>query len=323
MSLDVDVEHARRRLPPRRALRPPQPGVTALFGRSGSGKTTLVNIVAGLIRPQRGRIVVDGETLVDTDARRLRAAAPPPRRLRLPGRPPVPASQRAPEPALRPLVLARRRRRRRRLRLDRRAARHRPPARAPAGTRCRAARSSASRSAARCSPSPRLLLMDEPLASLDEARQGRDPALHRAAARRDRRADPLCQPLRRRGGAARDHGRHPERGQGHGGRAGARHPAARRWRATAAACSKRWWPATTRPSSSPRSPRAAGELQVPQLAAAVGATVRAYIRSRDVMLSLQPPQDISALNVLAGKVAADRRRAARRPMSGSTATAPR
>ena len=47
----------------------------------------------------------------------------------------------------------------------------------------------------------------------------------------------------------------------------------------------------------------AGELQVPQLAAAPGATVRAYIRSRDVMLSLQPPQEISALNVLAGTVA--------------------
>jgi molybdate transport system ATP-binding protein len=46
----------------------------------------------------------------------------------------------------------------------------------------------------------------------------------------------------------------------------------------------------------------AGELQVPRLAAGVGAEVRAYIRARDVMLSLQPPQDISALNVLAGKV---------------------
>jgi len=47
----------------------------------------------------------------------------------------------------------------------------------------------------------------------------------------------------------------------------------------------------------------AGELQVPRLAAAAGSTVRAYIRSRDVMLSLQPPQEISALNVLTGKVA--------------------
>ena len=41
--------------------------VTALFGRSGAGKTTLVNLVAGLLRPDRGRIAVDGETLVDTD----------------------------------------------------------------------------------------------------------------------------------------------------------------------------------------------------------------------------------------------------------------
>ena len=49
---------------------------------------------------------------------------------------------------------------------------------------------------------------------------------------------------------------------------------------------------------------AAGELQVPRLSAPVGAPVRAYIRARDVMLSLKPPEEISALNVLAGRVAA-------------------
>ena len=49
---------------------------------------------------------------------------------------------------------------------------------------------------------------------------------------------------------------------------------------------------------------AAGELQVPLLSAPVGAPVRAYIRGRDVMLSLRPPEEISALNVLAGRVAA-------------------
>ncbi|WP_336800723.1 molybdenum ABC transporter ATP-binding protein [Kaistia sp. MMO-174] len=42
-------------------------GVTALFGRSGSGKTSLVNQIAGLARPDQGRIVLDGRTLVDTD----------------------------------------------------------------------------------------------------------------------------------------------------------------------------------------------------------------------------------------------------------------
>jgi molybdate transport system ATP-binding protein len=44
------------------------PGVTALFGRSGSGKTTVVNAVAGLLRPQAGRVVVDGRVLLDTQA---------------------------------------------------------------------------------------------------------------------------------------------------------------------------------------------------------------------------------------------------------------
>ncbi|MGE0716056.1 MAG: molybdenum ABC transporter ATP-binding protein [Alphaproteobacteria bacterium] len=44
-------------------------GVTALFGRSGSGKTSLVNIIGGLVRPERGRVVVDGRVLVDTAAR--------------------------------------------------------------------------------------------------------------------------------------------------------------------------------------------------------------------------------------------------------------
>jgi len=43
-------------------------GVTALFGRSGSGKSTTINLIAGLLRPNRGRIVLDGRTLVDTDA---------------------------------------------------------------------------------------------------------------------------------------------------------------------------------------------------------------------------------------------------------------
>lgn len=42
--------------------------LTALFGRSGSGKTSLVNIIGGLITPQRGRVVVDGQVLVDTKA---------------------------------------------------------------------------------------------------------------------------------------------------------------------------------------------------------------------------------------------------------------
>jgi len=41
----------------------PADGIVALYGRSGSGKTTLINAIAGLVRPDRGRIVIAGETL--------------------------------------------------------------------------------------------------------------------------------------------------------------------------------------------------------------------------------------------------------------------
>ena len=42
--------------------------MTARFGRSGAGKTTLVNAVAGLLRPERGRIDLDGEVLFHSAA---------------------------------------------------------------------------------------------------------------------------------------------------------------------------------------------------------------------------------------------------------------
>jgi molybdate transport system ATP-binding protein len=54
-------------------------GITVLFGRSGCGKTTVVNAVAGLFRPDEGRITVDGRCLLDT----ARGIAVPPHRRRL------------------------------------------------------------------------------------------------------------------------------------------------------------------------------------------------------------------------------------------------
>jgi molybdate transport system ATP-binding protein len=44
-------------------------GVVALFGRSGAGKTSIVNMLAGLLRPDHGRIEIDGRVLFDSDAR--------------------------------------------------------------------------------------------------------------------------------------------------------------------------------------------------------------------------------------------------------------
>jgi len=41
-------------------------GLIGLFGPSGSGKTTLIHLIAGLLRPARGRIEIDGATLFDS-----------------------------------------------------------------------------------------------------------------------------------------------------------------------------------------------------------------------------------------------------------------
>jgi len=43
------------------------PCVTALFGPSGAGKSTVINAIAGLLRPEAGRIAINGETLLDTE----------------------------------------------------------------------------------------------------------------------------------------------------------------------------------------------------------------------------------------------------------------
>jgi molybdate transport system ATP-binding protein len=42
--------------------------VTGLFGASGAGKTSLINMIAGLVKPDRGTIALDGETLDDPAA---------------------------------------------------------------------------------------------------------------------------------------------------------------------------------------------------------------------------------------------------------------
>ena len=53
------------------------PGVTAVLGRSGAGKSTLVAAVAGLLKPDSGRIALDGAALFDGSRRTF---LPPPKR---------------------------------------------------------------------------------------------------------------------------------------------------------------------------------------------------------------------------------------------------
>ena len=45
------------------------PGITVLFGPSGAGKTTMLHLIAGLAKPDRGRIVIGSDVLTDTSAR--------------------------------------------------------------------------------------------------------------------------------------------------------------------------------------------------------------------------------------------------------------
>jgi molybdate transport system ATP-binding protein len=44
-------------------------GITILFGPSGAGKSTLLDCIAGLLRPDAGRIVVGEDTLFDSEKR--------------------------------------------------------------------------------------------------------------------------------------------------------------------------------------------------------------------------------------------------------------
>jgi len=44
-------------------------GATVLFGPSGAGKTSVINMIAGLMKPDHGRIALNGEVLFDNSAR--------------------------------------------------------------------------------------------------------------------------------------------------------------------------------------------------------------------------------------------------------------
>lgn len=72
MALEVDVEknlRSGRRDFTLRAAFSSAEDVVVLFGPSGSGKTLTLKSIAGLLRPDRGRIVLDGRVLFDSDRR--------------------------------------------------------------------------------------------------------------------------------------------------------------------------------------------------------------------------------------------------------------
>ncbi len=67
--LRVAVKKTRGSFSLEAAFELPTPGVVALFGRSGSGKSTLVNIIAGLLPADAGRVALDDSVMLDTERR--------------------------------------------------------------------------------------------------------------------------------------------------------------------------------------------------------------------------------------------------------------
>ena len=66
--LDADVEVDRRDFTVRAAVQVAAGERVALFGPSGAGKTTLLEVIAGLVVPRRGRVVLGDRVLTSTAA---------------------------------------------------------------------------------------------------------------------------------------------------------------------------------------------------------------------------------------------------------------
>ncbi len=58
--LEIMLEKQQGNFQIRAGISAPGNGITALFGQSGSGKTSVINMIAGLSRPDAGRITING-----------------------------------------------------------------------------------------------------------------------------------------------------------------------------------------------------------------------------------------------------------------------
>lgn len=62
----LKVYHGKRVLKIEHAFAPGS--MTKIYGPSGAGKTTFLKVIAGLLNPEKGKIIVDGVTWLDTGA---------------------------------------------------------------------------------------------------------------------------------------------------------------------------------------------------------------------------------------------------------------
>jgi molybdate transport system ATP-binding protein len=280
-------------------------GVIAVFGRSGAGKTTLVNMLAGLVRPDSGRIAVDGRPLFDSAS----GVDLPPERRRLGyvfqegrlfphlsvrgnlsyGLKRVPPAER--RIGLEQIVAL----------LGLEALLARRPRDLSGGEKQRVALGRA------LLANPRLLLMDEPLAALDQQRkeevlpfieQLRDdlgiPIVYVSHAMEEviRLADTLVLVSDGRTVAVGTVDELTSRLD--------LRPLTGRYEAGAVIEAR----VVRHDEAFALSELAfsGGTLRVPKLDLAPGAELRIRIRARDVALALEPPKDISVLNVFPGEI---------------------
>lgn len=304
MTLSVDVTHRLGAFALDARFDAPA-GVTALFGKSGSGKTTLINTIAGLLRPSRGRISVDGQMLLDTQRgidvpvhhRRLGYVFQDARlfphmtvrhnltfgRWFAPGPDGVSLAQVVDLLGIEPLLSRR-------------------PAALSGGEKQRVAIGRALLS------NPRLLLMDEPLAALDDARKAEImPYLERL---RDQTAIPIIYVSHAMTEVARlattlvllDAGRVLSAGPVGGVLADPALAPALGLRDAGAVLIARV--AGPEPDGLSRLDTAAGPLLLPRVNAPAGTAVRVRIAAQDVILSRARPEGLSALNILPATVTA-------------------
>jgi molybdate transport system ATP-binding protein len=280
--------------------------LTALFGPSGSGKTTLINCIGGLARPSRGRIVAAGRVLVDTEAgvfvpahkrrigyvfqdARLFPHLTVSQNLRY-GRFFTPAGERYAD--FRQVVEL--------LGIDHLLDRR--PAGLSGGERQRVAIGRA------LIASPRLILMDEPLASLDEARKAEIlPYVERL---RDEMNIPIVYVSHSIAEVSR---LASDVVMMAGGKVLAVGSVAEIMpqldllpvddRAETGAVVNLELVSHEDEYGLSLLRSSGGEWRLPRVEAAIGARLRVRVRARDVMLAIERPAGISALNVLTGRIA--------------------
>ena len=295
MSLDVAIAHRLGTFSLEAGFRS-EGGLTALFGPSGSGKTTVVNVIAGLVRPDRARIEVDGDVLVDTS----RNVFVPPHRRHL--------GYVFQEPRLFPHLTVRqnllygrwfRKSAERRTAFDQvvdvlgiAPLLHRRPARLSGGEKQRVALGRA------WLASPRLLLMDEPLSSLDAARK--DEILPYIERLRDESRIPIVYVSHAVAEVARLADQVVLLEDGRVSSVGTVDEVLSRTEASAIVEAR--VAAHDDVAALTTLHCRAGSLRLPRVDLPVGATVRVRIPARDVLIAVSPPEGLSARNVMAAVV---------------------